>query len=203
MSATAKKAKVKRQNAFIDMTAMCDVAFLLLTFFILTAKFRPNEAVQVDIPASRAQIPLPEKDIMLIAVDNDGKIFFGVDDQNTRLAMLDKIKEKWNFPINGDQQKAFQLIDQFGLPMAQLPQLLSLPGDKRSSFKQPGLLVTDSINELTDLIQFARVSNPNLRIAIRADKEADYEAVDKVIQTLRERKINRFNLITTAKVSAE
>ena len=57
------KVKMKRQNIKMDMTAMCDVAFLLLTFFILTTKFRPNEPVQVTIPASTAKIPLPEKDI--------------------------------------------------------------------------------------------------------------------------------------------
>lgn len=197
------KVKVKRQNAFIDMTAMCDVAFLLLTFFILTAKFKPNEAVQVDIPASRAQIPLPDKDIMLIAVDTDGKIFFGVDDQNTRLAMLNEVAKKWSFQVNADQQRTFQLMDQFGLPMAQLPQYLSLKDEDRRSYKQPGLVVTDSINELSDLVQFARVANPKLRIAIRADKAANYEDVDRVIETLRERKINRFNLITSAKIAAE
>lgn len=193
------KVKVKRQSAFIDMTAMCDVGFLLLTFFILTSKFRPNEATQVDIPASRAQIPLPEKDIMLITVDNDGKIFFGVDDQNTRLSMLSKIAEKYKFQVTASQQQRFQLTDQFGVPMAQLPQLLDLRPEEMAKFKQPGIVATDSINELTDLIQFARLSNPGLRIAIKADKNANYENVDRVIETLRERKINRFNLITSAK----
>lgn len=193
------KVKVKRQSAFIDMTAMCDVGFLLLTFFILTSKFRPNEATQVDIPASRAQIPLPAKDIMLITVAPDGKIFFGVDDQNTRLSMLSKIAEKWNFKVTAAQQQRFLLTDQFGVPMAQLPQLLDLRPEEIAKFKQPGITATDSINELTDLIQFARLSNPGLRIAIKADKDAKYENVNKVIETLRERKINRFNLITTAK----
>jgi biopolymer transport protein ExbD len=32
------KAKVKRASTSIDMTAMCDVSFLLLTFFVLTAR---------------------------------------------------------------------------------------------------------------------------------------------------------------------
>jgi biopolymer transport protein ExbD len=32
------KIKVKRKGTWIDMTAMTDVAFLLLTFFMLTAK---------------------------------------------------------------------------------------------------------------------------------------------------------------------
>ncbi len=35
------RAKIKRGSTSIDMTPMCDVAFLLLTFFILAAKFKP------------------------------------------------------------------------------------------------------------------------------------------------------------------
>ncbi len=85
------KVKMKRQSIVMDMTAMCDVAFLLLSFFILTTKFRPNEPVQVEIPSSTAQIPIPEKDILMISVGNDGRVFFGVDDQNTRSAILDEL----------------------------------------------------------------------------------------------------------------
>ena len=44
------KAKIKRHSTAIDMTAMCDVAFLLLTFFMLTAKAKPQETVIVDTP---------------------------------------------------------------------------------------------------------------------------------------------------------
>ena len=46
------KAKVKRASTSIDMTAMCDVSFLLLTFFVLTATARQPEALTVDTPAS-------------------------------------------------------------------------------------------------------------------------------------------------------
>ena len=35
------RAKIKRGSTTVDMTAMCDVAFLLLTFFILATKFKP------------------------------------------------------------------------------------------------------------------------------------------------------------------
>ena len=62
------KVKMKKHNITMDMTAMCDVAFLLLTFFILTTKFKPNEPVQVEIPGSTAQIPIPDKDILMISV---------------------------------------------------------------------------------------------------------------------------------------
>lgn len=201
----------------MDMTAMCDVAFLLLTFFILTTKFRPNEAVQVDIPSSTAQIPLPEKDILMITVgkvggEKDDRIFFGVDDQNTRISMLDELATKYNFTVDADMQKRFKLLDQFGVPLDQLPQLLKMSPEDLAKFKQPGLLCNPEAklmagqvgsdtakNQLGELIIMARTLNPNLRIAVKADKSAEYGRIDDVIETLRKTNSNRFNLITSAK----
>jgi biopolymer transport protein ExbD len=208
------KIKLKRQSIRMDMTAMCDVAFLLLTFFILTTKFRPNEPVQVDIPASTAQIPLPEKDILMISVGNDGRIFFGVDDQNTRLAILDAISKQNGYTVTADMQKRFKLLDQFGVPLDKLPGLLTMDAVQMASFKQEGIVCDPEAkiklmggstgkenvkNELGELIVMARTANNNLRIAVKADKVADYGKVDDVIETLRKTNSNRFNLITSAK----
>ena len=42
------KVKMSKKATSIDMTAMCDVAFLLLTFFILTATAKMPEPLPVD-----------------------------------------------------------------------------------------------------------------------------------------------------------
>ena len=68
-----------RKNISLDMTAMCDVAFLLLTFFMLATKFKPEEPVVVKTPSSISEIPLPDVDIMLLTVDPKGRIFFSID----------------------------------------------------------------------------------------------------------------------------
>jgi biopolymer transport protein ExbD len=213
------KVKMKRQNIRMDMTAMCDVAFLLLSFFILTTKFRPNEPVQVEIPSSTAQIPIPEKDILMISVGNDGRIFFGVDDQNTRAAILDELAKRYNFTVTGEMQKRFKLVDQFGVPLDQLSSLLTLSQEDMAKFKQTGLRVEPKAavqggvaspdddpkakNDLAELIVIARTLNDRLRIAIKADKGTDYKNIDDVIETLRKTNSNRFNLITTARAGAE
>ena len=54
--------KIARKSTFIDMTAMCDVAFLLLSFFMLATKFKPDEPVVVVTPASISQVILPDAD---------------------------------------------------------------------------------------------------------------------------------------------
>ncbi len=213
------KVKMKKHNITMDMTAMCDVAFLLLTFFILTTKFKPNEPVQVEIPGSTAQIPIPDKDVLLISVGNDGRIFYGVDDQFTRVAILDELAKRYGFQITGDMQKRFKLMDQFGVPLDKLAGLLNLSSDDLRNFKQEGLRVNPKAplpglaagpnddplakNDLAELIVIGRSINSNLRIAIKADKLSDYKNIDDVIETLRKTNSNRFNLITSARAAPE
>ncbi|HVG14638.1 MAG TPA: biopolymer transporter ExbD, partial [Chitinophagaceae bacterium] len=77
------KVKVPRKSTSVDMTAMCDVAFLLLSFFILTTKFKPSEALAVVTPNSVSNKVAPQTDAVLITIDKDGKVYFSVSDENT------------------------------------------------------------------------------------------------------------------------
>ncbi len=71
--------KKKRVNVAIDMTPLVDVAFLLLTFFMLTTQFKPPEEVEIVLPLSHSEIKLPESNTMMIQVSKDGKIYLGFD----------------------------------------------------------------------------------------------------------------------------
>ena len=84
------KIKKARMGIRIDMTPMVDVAFLLLTFFMLTTQFRPPAEVDVILPDSHAQIKLPETDVMTITIDRDGAVFLGVDSQFLRAKLFGK-----------------------------------------------------------------------------------------------------------------
>jgi len=187
------------------MTAMCDVAFLLLTFFILTTKFRPQEAVTIDIPASTAQIPIPEKDIMMFQIAPDGRIFFGLDDQNTRLKLLDRLATTYELTFSPEQKDAFRLIESWGVDIRSLPDFLDMDPTERGAFNQPGLNIdtTGGQHQVEDLILFSRQENNNLRIAIKGDKTTEYRYFDKLIKALQNRKVNKFNLITSAKTAQE
>ena len=85
------KVKLKRKSTAIDMTAMCDVAFLLLTFFMLTSNFTQKEPVTVNTPSSISEIKIPDTNIMLILVDSKGKVFMGIDGQENRKELLTKM----------------------------------------------------------------------------------------------------------------
>jgi biopolymer transport protein ExbD len=199
------KVKIPRKSTAVDMTAMCDVAFLLLTFFILTTKFKPQEAVQIDIPPSTAQIPLPDKDIMKFEIAPDGRIYFGLDDQNTRLKLLKRLSDEYKLTINEDQKEAFKTLEIWGMDIKQLPDFLSKEANDRARIKQTGLNI-DTLggeHQVEDLILFSRQENPELRIAIKGDKNTEYKSFDKLIKALQNRKVNKFNIITSAKARQE
>lgn len=63
------------------MTPMVDVAFLLLTFFMLTTQFKPPEEVQIVLPQSHSAFKLPEADVMTVTLSKDNRIYLGFDSQ--------------------------------------------------------------------------------------------------------------------------
>lgn len=192
------KFKSKKQNIAIDMTPMVDLAFLLITFFMLTVKFRAPEAVEVQLPSSIADTPLPAQDILMISVSKDGRVFFGVDSKHVRLSILEKIKERYGYEFTEKEARTFSVLAEVGVPFEQLKSYLSYGELERKAIDKRASIPVDSTNnQLKDWLLFARYSNPRLRIAIRADEEAPYPVIARVIETLKDQKVHRFNLITT------
>ena len=197
------KFKIPRKSTNIDMTAMCDVAFLLLTFFMLTTKFKPDEPVIVDTPSSISEIKLPETDILQITIDKEGHVFFGIDGQFTRLKLLDKISERYHVEFNEDEKKSFSVLSTFGVPVQNLKEFLDIKSEERSKVKQSGIPCDSLKNELGDWVLFARQSNPKFRVAVKGDRDSGYPVVKQVIATLQEKKVNKFNFITSLEASPE
>lgn len=191
------KVKIPRKSVSLDMTAMCDVAFLLLTFFILTTKFKPDEPVVVSTPSSVSETKLPDTDIITITVDKDNKVFFGIDGQFTREKMLEFIAGQYKMGFTPEEIKEFSLMTTFGVPINQLRGLLALkPSERTRPGLQQGIPIDSANNELRDWVTYARYANPKFRITIKGDGNASYETIKKVIDTLQDLNINKFNLIT-------
>lgn len=188
--------KTKRTRPLLDMTPMVDLAFLLVTFFMLTTKFRPEEPVIVDTPSSVAEVRLPDKDIMTITVDKEGRIFFGVDSKHHREEIIRKMNEKYTLNLEEADFQDFALQSSIGMPLGGMKQFLDMEEQERNIMKQPGIPADSAQNELADWIIFSRSADPNLRIAIKADQQTAYPVVRSLIRTLQDNNINRFHLIT-------
>jgi biopolymer transport protein ExbD len=199
------KAKLPRKSTNIDMTAMCDVAFLLLTFFMLATKFKPEEPVVVKTPSSISQIPLPDVDIMLLTVDSKGRIFFSVDNKLKRKALIEDVNRERDLKLTEAEMNSFAIGASVGIKFNQLKSFLALRPDEQTEMDKnaPGIPTDTSVlsvnNELAQWVKSARNTNPKLRICIKADGEASYPDVKNIIKTLEGWKIFKFNLITNMK----
>jgi biopolymer transport protein ExbD len=195
------KVKPHRTNPSLDMTPMVDLAFLLVTFFMLTTKFAAEEVVVVDTPSSTSEIKLPESNIIRLLVDKDKRVFFGFESDKAKALLLDKIATKYGVSFNEKQKKNFGNLNSFGVPVQQLGSLLNMTTEQRKHVNQAGIPIDSLNNQMIDWVMEARKANQEAIgkptfIAIKGDNNADVATVKKVIQILQDKNINRFNLIT-------
>jgi biopolymer transport protein ExbD len=196
------KVKVPRKSTTVDMTAMCDVAFLLLTFFMLTSNFVAKEPIVVAIPASVAEIKIPERDIATVLIDRDGKVFFGLDTQQDRKELLKTLGLAFSVTPAFDEKELneFSKISSSGVPIEKMHAFLALSSEKRDSKEAALGIPADSINnQFKEWMKNARKINPKLRLAIKADQQTPYKVIKRVMTTLQDIKENRYNLITSLK----
>lgn len=194
------KIKMKKKSTSTDMTAMCDVAFLLLTFFILTATAKVPEALPVDTPASTVQTKLPETDLATITIGK-GKVFFDLKGREVRKRALQLMGEKYGVTFTQDEMDKFALMEGFGVPIQSLSQIIAMKSADRNKVEQPGVPKDSLDNQLKEWIYNARIANievddKELQFAIKGDAKEEYPSIKKVMDILQDQKINSFNLVT-------
>lgn len=196
---------MKKKSTSTDMTAMCDVAFLLLTFFILTATAKVPEALPVDMPSSTVQSKLPDSDLAIITIgkgkDGKSKVFFDIKGREIRKKTLEGMGAKYGVNFSEDDKTKFALMDDFGVPVSGLKQIIDLKSADRVKADQTGIPIDSLDNQLKDWLLVSRraaidLDDKELQIAIKGDAKEQYPQIKKIMDILQDQKINSFNLVT-------
>jgi len=197
------KIKVARKSTLIDMTAMSDVTVLLLTFFMLTSTFVQKEPVQVTTPGSVSEIKIPESNILQILIDPTGKVFLSLDKQPDMIETLTSVGRDLGVDFTSEELQKFKILKTFGVPIKSMKAYLAMSTENQDGvLKDLGIPTDSTDNQFKVWIRNARIANPDLRIAIKADQNTPYKVIKSVMTSLQDLRENRYNLITSLKVES-
>jgi len=194
--------KVPRKSTPIDMTAMCDVAFLLLSFFILTTKFKPSEVLAVVTPNSVSNKVAPQTDAVLITIDKDGKVYFSVSDENKteKQAIIEDINKTQNLGLTAADIAGFSKDGAYiGVPFSKVKSFLSLNADQLKKTQVEGIPVLDSANnQLNEWVRAAVTAfqGTKMNLLVKGDNMSKYPAFQGVINAFKKNDQLKFQMIT-------
>ena len=195
--------KIKKQDTFIDMTPMSDVMVLLLTFFMLTATFVKDEPVQVNTPGSVSEIKIPERNLLTIFVERNGKVFMTMDSPDNLGKLAAKMNENGSLNLSAQEIEVFKKSPTFGTPLEMVNGWLARGDAERNDILlnagNEGIPCDSINNEFKIWVKAAREAVPEMRVAIKADQNTPYSVIKKVMDSLRDLNENRYNLITSLK----
>ncbi len=199
------RAKLPRKSTNIDMTAMCDVAFLLLSFFILATKFKPPEALSVVTPSSVSTKVAPEKDVVMVIIDKDGKVYLSVSEANQaeKKEMIEAINKSKNLNLTDAEKNNFIRVPNsyIGAPFSQLKSYLDKTPEDLQKIVKPGIPAVDSTNN--EMVEWFRVAQTafegkRMNILVKGDDASKYPSFQGVIIALKRNDLMKFQVVTAS-----
>jgi biopolymer transport protein ExbD len=209
------KIKLPRNSPSIDMTPMVDLAFLLVTFFMLTTKFRPEEPVKVVIPFSVSSTKIPDN-VMTLSVDSAGRVFFDMDGKDVRPQVLQSVMTKYKQPLTTLDMSRFAVMGTFGVPVNQVRAYIEADDAQRKVMSNASAGIpmdTTKNDELLDWVSAGfnfgladynerRAKQQNAKApsyAIKADGRVKYKVIKQIIDICQKAGIQHFDLTTSLK----
>jgi biopolymer transport protein ExbD len=165
------KIKKKRVGFVLDMTPLVDIAFLLLTFFMFTAKFKSDteneQKFQIKRPQASADTSkVPDKDLAMIKI--------GID------------------TVTSDTAYYFSLSNEADRKMVYTSDKIQIPDEDR----QRVILKITDLKVMEALLKQTRMSNLKMRFAIDADRRIQYKWIEDLTDVMRKSNATVFNFVT-------
>jgi biopolymer transport protein ExbD len=95
------KPQGKKSSTHIDMTPMVDLAFLLLTFFMLTTSFNKPKTMEIMMPDKpkdeKDQVKINQKNVMNLLLGPNNRLFYYIGLDNPQV-------ESTTYDVNGIQK---------------------------------------------------------------------------------------------------
>jgi len=193
------RAKIKRGSTNIDMTAMCDVAFLLLSYFILIAEFKPAEAIEVNPPSSVASKAAPQTDAFLVSISPEGQVFVQLSEE-MKGDVIEEISTARNLNFSAEDKALFKQSLFIGTPLSQLPQFVRVKPENLHSVKLTGIPIDSTNNELQAWINAAVnvYKGKKINWLIKGDNNSKYLVFRDVINSFKKNEVFKYQLVTNA-----
>jgi biopolymer transport protein ExbD len=197
--------KIPKKSTDTDMTPFVDVAFLILAFFIMATKFKPEAPVEITTPNSVSTDKLPENDAIMVELDKEGRVFFtmlaeGTEGDAAKRKVIENLNKTRNLGLTEAEMNSFVRTVGVGVPFAQLKSFLAMNDEQRKGLRQPGIPVKDSANnELYYWVRDAYVAmaGKKTNYLIKGDNSSVYPDFKRVLEAFKRNDIYKFQLVTT------
>ena len=195
------KVKIPRKSTAVDMTAMCDVAFLLLSFFILATKQKPPEVLSVQVPGSVSSKVAPDKAI-LVTLTKDGRTFLMLGDDTKKADILANVNLTKGMGLSPAELQKWGKQTFIGQPLAQVKSGLA-QNSELDPAKLPGIPTDSTNNEMVDWIR--SVSNVYAggdmkalqeMLLVKGDNDALYPRFKNIKEAFKKNEIFKFRIVT-------
>jgi biopolymer transport protein ExbD len=204
--------KIPRKSTATDMTPFVDVAFLILSFFMLATKFKPPEPAPITTPHSVSSDKLKEENAVHVDFDSSGRVFFSVtvkspQDESVKRLIIENINKAKGLGLTNAEMTNFAKNTNVGVPFSELKNLLSKPVDQRLPMlqKAKGIPVDSSNNELAVWISTTKSTFYDYKKSlpvyymIKGHNDANYPSFEGVIEAMRRADQYSYKLVTDPK----
>jgi biopolymer transport protein ExbD len=197
------KIKLPHRSPHIDMTPMVDTFAVVLTFLLLTSTMTQPEPATVDTPFSISEIKIPDFNAMTFLLASDGRVFMNIDNGpdtilKFRPKVLTEMGKRYGIEFTETELRNFEKQkSSMGVPIMKMKEWLNIDDNNLKKALQTGIPMDSTDNQLANWILYARQVNPAINACIKGDTETQFLVVEKLLDILQEKNVNRFSLITT------